>query len=375
MTIEQTVDAESADEPALRELYDDLGSAHLQALWTITADLLTPVPRPQTVAWQWRADVLRIMAKRALDLVPVERGGERRVLSLVNPGLRGRPYVAGSLWGAVQCLRPAETAPAHRHTPGAIRFVLEGSGVWTTVNGVRCDMAPGDLVLTPSWNWHEHTSASDSHMLWFDGLDLPMVEALDAVFFEPHPAAQQPGQLAAPAVEGTRFVAGEVDGPLHPDHSPLYVYPRAQTDAELSRLAAVSNAPMVGLEFVNPRNGASVLPTLACGMHRIRAGAGTLPTRRTGSSVLVVYSGHGESVIDGQRFRWSAGDVLVVPSWSAVEHHATEQADFFSLTDAPVLRALGLFRTVTLEQAQIVERDFDGSWATTLGEDHATGNL
>src|SRR5258708_36910598 len=94
------------------------------------------------------------------------------------------PVRAGNAVGALQCLGPGETAPAHRHAPGAIRFVIKGTGVWTTVNGDPCDMSPGDLVLTPSWYWHDHTNSGGGNMFWFDGLDLPMIEALDAVFFE-----------------------------------------------------------------------------------------------------------------------------------------------------------------------------------------------
>ena len=180
------------EDPELEAFYTDLASSDLHPLWTITEELLTHTPQPKAVPWLWPAKTLRAMADRALELIPVERGGERRVLSLGNPGLGGQPYAAGTLWGAVQCLRPGELAPAHRHTPGAIRFVLQGHGVFTTVNGDACDMHAGDLVLTPSWNWHEHTGGDESGMLWFDGLDLPMVQALDAIFFEPYPQLRQP---------------------------------------------------------------------------------------------------------------------------------------------------------------------------------------
>jgi gentisate 1,2-dioxygenase len=334
---------------ALSELYADLESVHLQPLWTITRELLTATPRPRAVPWMWSARTLTPLAERAVRLVPVERGGDRRVLSLANPGLAGLPYAAGTLWGAVQCLGPGETAPAHRHTPGAIRFVLEGSGVWTTVNGDPCDMGPGDLVLTPAWNWHEHRSSSAGNMLWFDGLDLPMVEALDAVFFEPHPDDTQPESQAhnlseqSEAGTGPRFVEGAVRDVLDPQHSPLLVYRWQDTDSELDRLLAGSSTD-ARLEFVNPRTGASVMPTLSCGVHRIRAGAATAPVRRTGNSVFVVYHGVGSSVVDGIRFDWEPGDMFVAPSWATVEHRAQDQADLFVLGDQPVLRALGLYR-------------------------------
>jgi gentisate 1,2-dioxygenase len=352
------------DHTELDAFYADLDAAHLHPLWTITRELLTSTPKPRALPWLWPASVMHPLAQRALRLIPVDRGGERRVLSLGNPGLGGSPYAAGTLWGAIQCLGPGETAPAHRHTPGAIRFVLSGTGVWTTVDGDACDMYPGDLVLTPSWNWHDHTSTGTGSMFWFDGLDLPMVEALDAVFFEPYPEYKQPDSEAhnrseqAYRPDQARFTEGAVVGPLDPHPSPLLVYRWTDTDAELTRLVAQLGAPMVSLEFINPQTGASALPTLSCSMHRLTAGGRTEPVRRTGNTIFVVFEGSGASVVDGQRMEWSAGDMFVVPSWSAVEHHTVSGADLFSLGDAPVLRALGLYREERLPAAQTVHSTF-----------------
>lgn len=353
------VPSRTGEDRDLVSLYEDLLAVDLYPLWTITRDLLPPSPRPRSVPWLWSAGVLAELARRALRLIPVERGGERRVLSLGNPGLGGLPYAAGTLWGAIQCLGPGETAPAHRHSPGAIRFILSGDGVATTVDGDVCDMHPGDLILTPSWNWHDHSSASDGPMLWFDGLDLPMIEALDAVFFEPYPDFRQPdtephNRSEAAAGPGPRYVPGSVRDVLTDDHSPLLVYRWPDTDKELTRLAAESGEPMVSLEYVNPDTGASVMPTLNCGMHRLTPGARTLPVRRTGNSVFVVYQGAGTSVIDGRRFDWSAGDMFVVPSWAAAEHASGEGADLFSIGDSPVLRALGIYRELPLDAPQQV---------------------
>jgi gentisate 1,2-dioxygenase len=362
MTIEQRLDAD------LAAFYRDVDQADLAPLWTITGELLTSQPRPRAIPWLWPASVYRPLAARAIELIPVERGGERRVLSMRNPGLAGQPYAAGTLWGAVQCLGPHESAPAHRHTPGAIRFVISGEGVFTTVNGDACDMRAGDLVLTPSWNWHDHSNTADADMLWFDGLDLPMVQALDAVFFEPHPRLNQPVEGEHNRSErrfagsDTRHTAGAVTDSLDPSSSPLLVYRWADTEERLRREAAAHpDAPSVAVEYTNPDSGASVLPTLACGMRRVFAGRGTLPVRRAGNGVYVVREGSGHSVIDGQRFDWATGDLFVVPSWSAAEHHATEQADLFSLSDTPVLRALGIYREEELAAPQAVTATFSPS--------------
>ena len=111
-------------------------------------------------------------------------GNERRALQLFNPGLDGRWATTNSLLGAVQMLLPGETARAHRHTPTAIRFIMEGTGAYTAVDGERVYMKPGDLVLTPSWAWHDHGNETNERVVWFDGLDLPLIQSLEAMFFQ-----------------------------------------------------------------------------------------------------------------------------------------------------------------------------------------------
>lgn len=349
-TVDETV--------ALDRFYGDVAAADLQPLWTQTRDLMTPSPRGGGVPYLWRWDTLRALAERSGDLIPVERGGERRVLALANPGLGGLPYATSTLWGAVQFLGAGETAPAHRHSPGAVRFVMQGEGVWTAVDGDACPMAPGDLVLTPGHAWHEHHNPGAGTMIWFDGLDLPMVSALDAVFFEP--GSELPSGAASPS----RSVGEQLHGhpglraegvPTVPGRSPLSVYRRAHTDAALADLAAARpEDPLVSVVFSDPATGRDVLPTMRCRMERLRPGARTSSRRSVGSSVRVVYSGHGRTVVDGRAFDWGPGDMITVPSWAAVDHEAGEPADVFVLSDAPVIEALRLARTEVLDAPQPV---------------------
>jgi gentisate 1,2-dioxygenase len=347
----------------LDAFYDDVARADLQPLWRQQRNLMPHHPRPETKAWLWQWKTLRALAERAGELITIERGGDRRVLSLANPGLGGQPFATPTLWGAVQYLGPGESAPGHRHTPGAIRFVLEGDGVYTTVNGDGCDMHPGDLILTPSWSWHDHNNRSDAPMIWFDGLDLPFVVQLEAVFFQ-----EYPGDVLQP-VEGehnrsARLFGGrglQPVGAREPGrrHSPLLVYRREDTDAALDALLAERGGPLASLEYVSPTTGGPALPTMSCEMHRLVPGVRTTPVRRVGSSVVVVYSGAGRSVIDGQRFEWSTGDMFVIPSWAVTDHQASESADVFVITDRPILEAFGLYREETLDAAQEVTGQFE----------------
>lgn len=343
---------------ALEDFYRDVAASELQPLWTQTRDLMTATPAGGAQPWHWSWPTLRELATRSGELIPIERGGERRVLALANPGLDGLPYATPTLWGAVQFLGARESAPAHRHTPGAVRFVLEGQGVWTSVDGDPCPMAPGDLVLTPGWNWHEHHNTGDTAMIWFDGLDLPMVAMLDAVFFEPGEsdpaAAPAPERSYSQQLHGHAGLRADDPAPSRP-HSPLSVYRWAETDAALRDLAQLRpDATVLGVTFTDPTNGRDVLPTMRCRMERLRPGTRTPSRREVGSSVRVIFSGRGTSVIGGARFDWSAGDMLVVPSWAAVDHEVSETADVFVLSDAPVVEALALDRSEVLAQHQAV---------------------
>jgi gentisate 1,2-dioxygenase len=345
-----------------------LAAADLQPLWTQTRQLMPPVPAPATRPHLWRWERLRALAEEAGELITIERGGERRVLALANPGLGGAPFASSTLWGAVQYLGPRETAPAHRHTPVAIRFVLEGDGVWTTVDGDACHMHPGDLVLTPGWTFHDHENGGDTPMLWFDGLDMPLVIALDAVFYENHTELRQPVDAhdrsrSVHGAPGLRplGVAGSIAGRPGAAHagSPLLVYPWGETDAALDAQLAASDADSVTLEYIDPSTGGPALPTLGSEIHRLRAGAVTPTVRKVGSAVYVVHRGRGTSVIDGIRFRWERGDMFVVPSWTACEHEAESDADLFSITDRPALLALGLYREHVEAARQRVVAEFD----------------
>jgi gentisate 1,2-dioxygenase len=342
------------------ELCGALQSHDLRALWSMQTRLMPETPTPATLPWLWKWSTVFPLARRAGEIVTIERGGDRRVLAFANPGLGGLPYTSTTLWGAMQYLGPGETAPAHRHSPSAVRFVLTGKGVYTTVDGDACEMEPGDLVLTPQWTWHDHNNYGDEPMVWFDGLDLPLVATLESIFFENHPDDNQIvrghnlSQKLLARTPGLGVAGPASDKP----YSPLLRYPYADTDRALTQLRSETGASMVTVEYRNPLTGGPAIPTFSSEMSRVVPGARTATQRKTGSSVYVVLHGSGRSVIDGQRFDWSAGDVFVTPSWSSVDHEVEEASDLFSISDRPVLQALHLYRTETLAEQQPVTTTF-----------------
>ena len=336
-----------SDEAPLDAFYDDLSTAHLQPLWELHG-LLTPTPRVRAVPYRWRADDLAKLGRRAGELVPVDRGGDRRVLAMSNPGLDGAPFISGTLWAAVQYLQSHESAPAHRHTPAALRFVLDGHGVYTQVDGDAVGMSRGDLVLTPSWTFHEHHNPGDVPMMWLDVLDLPVVAALDAVFFEPGPTEAATHSPAPRSTAELRWGAGAGLAPADtgglPQHSPLLVYRWKHTDAALDALLEAQQTTDAVLRFRDPARGGDVMPTMRCEMRRLLPGAVTTADRQTGTRVSAVLDGHGVVELGGRSFDLAAGDVFVVPSWCTHRLQAQSRMDVFTTSDSPVLEALGLHR-------------------------------
>lgn len=344
-------------DPALDELYRDFAAAGLLPLWTQREDLMPVTPRPAATAHVWRWRDLHPIAERAGELVPVGRGGERRAMALANPGLHGEPYATPTLWAAIQYLGPRETAPAHRHSQGAFRFVVEGEGVWTVVDGDPVAMRRGDLLLTPSWAFHEHHNPTDEPMAWLDGLDIPLVAGLDAGFFEFGPDTisdtSTPERSRGErlwAHPGLRPLAGSVDAV---SVSPLPAYRWRHTDEALAaqlELAAEGHPGAIstghaGIRYVNPATGGDALASMRVEMHRLVEGTTTPVTRTVGSSVWQVFSGAGIVSLGDRDIEITTGDLVAVPSWQPLSFQATTGLDLFTFGDAPVYEALRLNRT------------------------------
>ncbi len=351
------IDFDSPEHQArLAELYRDFAAAGMAPLWTAREELMPLSPRPRAVAHLWRWSELYPLAARSADLVPVGRGGERRAISLANPGLGGSPYATPTLWAAIQYLAPHENAPEHRHTQSAFRFVLEGEGVWTVVDGDPVAMRRGDLLLTPGWCFHGHHNVSDQPMAWLDGLDIPFVSQTDQGFFEFGP--DELTDRSVPERSRSELLWG---GPgLTPvsstgarPSSPLMAYRWAHTDAALAAqleledggYPGVVSAGHAAVRFTNPATGGDALTTMRTEMHRLRAGASSLRTRSSASSVWQVFAGAGTVTVGGADHPVGRGDVVAVPAWTELSFRAGDGLDLFSFSDAPVFEKLHLLRT------------------------------
>jgi gentisate 1,2-dioxygenase len=348
---------EPAHALALEELYRDFATASCAPLWLARGDLMPTEPTPRARAAHWRWSTLRELATRAGELVEVGRGGERRAIALANPGLGGEPFATPTLWAAIQYLRPGEAAPAHRHTQSAFRFVLEGSGVFTNVDGDEVAMERGDLLLTSNWSWHEHHNTAEVPMAWLDGLDIPLVSMLDASFFEFGPDTLQ--SRATPRRSRSERLYGHpgirpvgIEPPVGP---PLVAFRYEHTSAamsaqlELEAEGAISLAEPghAAVRFVDPLRDVDALSTMRTEMHRLAPGAGARPDRVVGSSVWQLFCGEATADVAGERFELAAGDLFVVPSYAELTIESRSGAELFMFSDAPLYEALHLDRRPT----------------------------
>lgn len=349
-----TPDPTPDEQAALDDLYQRLAEHHMSPLWTQIGGLMPLVPTPDAVPALWRWSTLHPLAARSGELVPVGRGGERRAIALCNPGLHGAPYATPTLWAAVQYLGPREEAPAHRHAQTAFRFVVDGEGVWTNVEGDAVAMRRGDLLLTPGMHFHEHHNTTDRPMAWIDGLDIPLVRQLDAGFFEFGP--DEMATKATPRVSRNERLWGHPGlrpvGASPPVASPLMAYRWEHTDAALAaqlELEAEGHPGVVEhrhavVRFTNPDTAGDCLSTIRCEMHRFAPGCHTATRRHVGSSVWQVFCGAGTVTIGGECFEVATGDVVAVPSWAPVAVRTDDGMDAFRFSDEPVHEMLGLAR-------------------------------
>ncbi len=338
---------EVPDTKELKQFYQRLPEHNLAPLWTVLSGLITPTPRTRVQPVVWSYDEVRPLVMESGGLITAKQA-ERRVLILENPGLPGESRITQSLYAGLQLILPGEIAPAHRHVQSALRFIVEGSGAYTSVDGEKTIMEEGDFVITPSWAWHDHGNEADKPMVWLDGLDIPLVSFLNASFFEKYPDEVFP-QSSPQGDSVARYGSGLL--PLDSDRksltSPVFNYPFERTYDALNRMRAAEKWDEChGLKsrYINPLNGDYAMSTIATFMQLLPGGFETVPYRSTDATVFSVAQGRGRSVVGGQVLKWKEKDTFVVPSWVDVVHCPQEDSFVFSFSDRPVQEKLGLWR-------------------------------
>lgn len=331
------------------DFYARLRPEHLAPLWQVLANLVTPTPRSQAVAASWSYDRIKAMLMEAGGLITADEA-ERRVLILENPALAGQSRITQTLYAGLQLIMPGEVAPAHRHAQNALRFIMDGDGAFTALDGERAYMHRHDLILTPSLLWHDHGNETDEPMIWLDGLDIPLVQMLDGSYAEHRKdrGAMPPGRPTGDA--GMRWGRNlhPVRHDRRPDQAnPLFIYPYAEwreTLEVLRRAEAPHPHDAYLMEFANPVDGGPVMSTISAFVRLVPAGFSTRPLRQTDGMVHVVVEGSGTIGIDGVDHPLAPGTILVTPSWSERAISANDDLVLFSYSDRATQQKLSLWR-------------------------------
>lgn len=327
--------------------YQRIDPHHMAPLWTRLKSLVPREPAPVGVPYRWRYADVRPYVLESADHISAKEA-ERRVLILENPGLRGTSQITGTLYAGLQLIMPGEVAPAHRHTQSALRFIVEGEGAFTAVEGEKTFMKPGDFVITPSWNWHHHGNESGRPMVWLDGLDIPMLAHFGSTFREDHAVSEAP--VTRPEGDAlARYGSGllPVGYRTASLNSPVFNYPYERTREALHTLVRAGSPDAHHgylMRYVNPVDGGWAMPTMATMIRLLPKGFATRPYRSSDGAVFIVVEGRGSVAVDGERLDLAPHDVFVVPGWRPYAIEAGEDLVLFSFSDRVAQEKLGFFR-------------------------------
>ncbi|HUI16004.1 MAG TPA: gentisate 1,2-dioxygenase [Xanthobacteraceae bacterium] len=332
---------------AMREdFYGRIAKKDMAPLWKVMRSMVTKEPVSRCQPHVWHFDDVKSLVMESGGLITAEEA-ERRVLILENPALHGESKVTNSLFAGIQMIMPGEVAPAHRHAASAIRFVLDGEGAYTAVEGEKAFMSPGDFVITANWAPHDHGNPSNKAMLWLDVLDVPAVNFFEASFAEHFDDAMQ--KTTRQDGDSMNFYGSGVlpDGTPAMNRTPIINYTYARTRPIIARMAQAGEIDKrrgARVRYANPVTGGPVLPTMSAHLALLPKGFKGEPYRATDGTIFVCAEGKGTTTVDGKVLEWGPQDVFVVPPWKRYSHNAEKESVLFSISDRPAQEALGIWR-------------------------------
>ena len=351
----------SPDEASRRDaFYRRIDTKNMTPLWEVLHALVPPEPalRCDPAIWRWE-DVKPFLMESG-SLITAEEA-VRRVLILENPAMRGESVITPSLYAGLQLILPGEIAPSHRHTQSALRFIVDGRGAFTAVDGERTTMYPGDFIITPSWTWHDHgnegVEGEAQPVVWLDGLDIPIVRMFGATFAENNPDRSQ-AVLRAEGISSARYANNllPVGTSGRGKTSPIFNYPYARSREALARSQRDGEIdPWLGVKmrYANPLTGGWAMPTIGTCLQLLPAGFSGKPFRCTDGTVYSVAEGRGRARVSrggaGVDLEFGPKDHFVVPPWASLRLEAIDECVLFSFSDRPVQQALGLLREEFLD--------------------------
>lgn len=325
----------------ITELDNQLEKNQLSGFWR------TRVPAHSSEApflWKWQPLLDGLL--KASETIGIEQA-ERRAIRLVNPHLPGKT-TSHSLQVTFSIVNPGEVARAHRHNMAAIRFVVQGKGAYTAVDGEKFFMEEGDLILTPNWTWHDHHNESEDPIIWLDGLDGPLIQSLNVLFFEESEAPEQAiTRRTGESLSRMGFARTVKKDESHARGVP-FRYAWKDTHTALKAMGEGDRDPYDGtlLRYINPASGGYTYPTMSCEVQLFKAKEITKIHRHTSTAIYHVFKGQGRTKAGEGYLDWKKGDSFVIPlwQWHCHENLSSEDAVLFSINDRPVMESLQLYR-------------------------------
>lgn len=321
------------------ELDRELESSNLSGFWRTRVPFHCP---ESPHLWKWREVYKGLM--KAKDSIGFEQA-ERRAIRLVSPHVPGKS-TSHTLQFTFSIINSGEMARAHRHNMAAIRFIVQGKGAYTTVEGERFLMEEGDLILTPNWTWHDHSNGSNDPIIWLDGLDGPMIQSLNVLFFEQYEKEVQP-HVRREGESAHRLGFARAPGAIENERRGVpFRYLWKETYESLMTLSESDPHDGHLIRYINPATGGFTLPTMSCEVQLLRPGIATKPHRHTSTALYHVFRGRGRTAVGEGYLEWEKGDSFVVPLWQWHRHENSsgEEAILFSINDRPIMEALALYR-------------------------------
>src|SRR5262247_2025688 len=290
--------------------YEKIGKYDMAPLWEVLKGLVTKEPKSQCVPALWKFKDAKRLVLEAGEVITADEA-ERRVLILENPALRGKSRITNSLFAGIQLILPGEVAPAHRHSASAIRFVLDGEGAYTAVEGEKSFMSPGDFVITANWAPHDHGNPSEKPMLWLDVLDFPAVNFYEASFADYFDENDKMQNTTRGDGDSLAFFGSGVlpDGaPIELKRSPVINYTYARTRPILERLKKsgdIDKRHGARVRYANPVTGGPVLPTMGAYLALLPKGFKGENYRSTDGTIFVCAEGQGTTKVKDKVLEWS----------------------------------------------------------------------
>ena len=323
----------------------EMRSHNLVPLWPSLRGVLPPkIPTRQTQATCWAYQDIRPLLIKAGELTPIEKA-ERRVLVLANPGHGlDKMQASAAMYLGMQLLLPGEWAPSHRHTPNAVRMIVEGEGAYTTVDGEKCPMTRGDLILTPTGLWHEHGHDGTDPVVWLDVLDLPLIYYTETSY---HINGDRQQVHTEHALEAPAIAAGLLPTPVFERNNkdyPLLRYPWQQARASLLALSQ-TQTECVQITYTNPQTGAHVQNILGYYALMLRPGQTLRLPARSPACVFHVIEGGMRAEMDSATFTLGEADTCCAPGYTAVTLTNTQDAPtfVFMADETPLHQKLGVY--------------------------------